>query len=135
MNSRRDWATSNSPNEFRAEPNHGEVRQQIAAAAEAARGVEVEARLAVRTAEERANAVRGKADSLRRAAAAEREARVRAQQARAARQRAAEVAAAVADAGRRLAGRLGEVVGGRVAEPRRAGRRASATVGRDGRRS
>ena len=35
----------------------------------------MEARLAVRTAEERANAVRGRADSLRRAAAAEREAR------------------------------------------------------------
>ncbi len=44
------------------------------AAAEAARSAEVEARLAVRTAEERANAVRGRADSLRRAAAAEREA-------------------------------------------------------------
>ena len=71
---------------------------------ESARSVEVEARLAVRTAEERANAVRGKADSLRRAAAAEREARVRVQQARAARERAAAVAAAVADAGRRLAG-------------------------------
>jgi chromosome segregation protein len=85
-------------------------RQQIAAAAEAARGVEVEARLAVRTAEERANAVRGRADSLRRAAAAEREARVRAQQARIARQHAAAVAAAVADAGRRLADRLGQVV-------------------------
>ncbi len=94
-----------------AEPNHGEVRQQIAAAAESARSVEVEARLAVRTAEERANAVRGRADSLRRAAAAEREARVRAQQARAARQHAATVAAAVADAGRRLADRLGLVVG------------------------
>jgi chromosome segregation protein len=86
-------------------------RHQIAAAAEAARGVEVEARLAVRTAEERANAVRGKADSLRRAAAAEREARVRAQQARAARQHAAAVAAAVADAGRQLAARLAQVVG------------------------
>ncbi|MCV7122888.1 chromosome segregation protein SMC, partial [Mycobacterium lacus] len=58
-------------------------RQAIAAAAESARGVEVEARLAVRTAEERANAVRGRADSLRRAAAAEREARLRAEQARA----------------------------------------------------
>ncbi|HEY2198493.1 MAG TPA: chromosome segregation protein SMC, partial [Mycobacterium sp.] len=86
-------------------------RHQIAAAAEAARGVEVEARLAVRTAEERANAVRGKADSLRRAAAAEREARVRAQQARAARQHAAAVAAAVADLGRQVAGRLAQVVG------------------------
>jgi chromosome segregation protein len=99
------------PQNLSTEPNHGELRQQISAAAEAARGVEVEARLAVRTAEERANAVRGKADSLRRAAAAEREARVRAQQARAARQHAAAVAAAVADSGRRLAGRLGQVVG------------------------
>lgn len=85
-------------------------RQRIAAAAEAARGVEVEARLAVRTAEERANAVRGRADSLRRAAAAEREARIRAQQAHAARLRAAAVAAAVADSGRLLAARLNRVV-------------------------
>lgn len=85
-------------------------RQQIAAATENARSVEVEARLAVRTAEERANAVRGRADSLRRAAAAEREARVRAQQAREARLRAAAVAAAVADSGRLLAQRLKGVV-------------------------
>ncbi len=92
------------------EPSSALVRQQIAAAAETARGVEVEARLAVRTAEERANAVRGRADSLRRAAAAEREARVRAAQARAARLRAAAVAAAVADSGRLLAGRLNRVV-------------------------
>ncbi|MEB3983818.1 chromosome segregation protein SMC [Mycobacterium sp. 663a-19] len=93
-----------------AGPDHAEARQRIAAAAESARGVEVEARLAVRTAEERANAVRGRADSLRRAAAAEREARVRAQQAHAARLRAAAVAAAVADAGRLLAERLDRVV-------------------------
>ncbi|HWF29422.1 MAG TPA: chromosome segregation protein SMC [Mycobacterium sp.] len=93
-----------------AGPSHAEARQQIAAAAESARGVEVEARLAVRTAEERANAVRGRADSLRRAAAAEREARLRAQHAHAARLRAAAVAAAVADAGRLLAGRLSRVV-------------------------
>jgi chromosome segregation protein len=93
-----------------ADPSPAAARQQIAAAAESARGAEVEARLAVRTAEERANAVRGRADSLRRAAAAEREARLRAQQARAARLRAAAVAAAVADAGRLLAGRLDRVV-------------------------
>ena len=85
-------------------------RQQMQAAAEAARAVEVEARLVVRTAEERANAVRGRADSLRRAATAEREARVRAQHARAARQHASEVAAAVAEGGRKVAGRLGTVV-------------------------
>ncbi|MFY2861653.1 chromosome segregation protein SMC [Mycobacterium sp. THU-M104] len=93
-----------------AEPDPTIGRQQIAAAAESARGVEVEARLALRTAEERANAVRGRADSLRRAAAAEREARARAEQARAARLRAAAVAAAVADAGRLLAARLDRVV-------------------------
>lgn len=85
-------------------------RQQIQAAAEAARATEVEARLAVRTAEERANAVRGQADSMRRAAAAERDARVRAQEARAARQHAAEVAAAVSEAGRKVAGHLAGVV-------------------------
>jgi chromosome segregation protein len=97
-----------------AEPSPAEARQGITAARtwlETARSVEVEARLAVRTAEERANAVRGQADSLRRAAAAEREARLRAQQARAARERAAAVAVAVADSGRLLAERLDWVVG------------------------
>ena len=81
-------------------------RQQTVAAAETARAAEVEARLTVRTAEERANAVRGRADSLRRAAAAEREARLRAQRAREAREHAAAVAAAVAESGRNLAQRL-----------------------------
>ncbi|MGE0216790.1 chromosome segregation protein SMC [Mycolicibacterium sp.] len=92
---------------FDAEPVD---RQESTAAAEAARSAEVEARLAVRTAEERANAVRGRADSLRRAAVAEREARVRAQRAREARVHAAAVAAAVADAGRLVAGRLSAAV-------------------------
>ena len=85
-------------------------RQRFTAAAEAARSAEVEARLTVRTAEERANAVRGRADSLRRAAAAEREARVRAARARAARVHAAAVAAAVAESGRQVAARLAAVV-------------------------
>lgn len=87
-----------------------EDRQFMQAAAEEARAVEVEVRLAVRTAEERANAVRGRADSLRRAAAAEREARVRAQRARAAREHAAAVAEAVAESGRRVAEKLSGVV-------------------------
>ncbi|MFA5711372.1 chromosome segregation protein SMC [Mycolicibacterium sp.] len=85
-------------------------REEFAAVADEARTVEVESRLAVRTAEERANAVRGRADSLRRAAAAEREARVRAQQAAAAREHAAAVAATVAAAGREVAQRLSGVV-------------------------
>jgi len=92
---------------FEAEPVD---RQETMAAAEAARAVEVEARLAVRTAEERANAVRGRADSLRRAATAEREARERAQRAREAREHAAAVAAAVAESGRVVAQRLSAVV-------------------------
>jgi chromosome segregation protein len=92
---------------FEAEPVD---RQESTAAAEAARAAEVEARLSVRTAEERANAVRGRADSLRRAAAAEREARIRARQAREARVRAAAVAEAVAESGRLVAQRLSVAV-------------------------
>src|SRR5512146_1803456 len=67
-------------------------------------------RRAGRTAEERVNAVRGRADSLRRAAAAEREARLRAQRAREAREHAAAVAAAVAESGRLVAQRLSAAV-------------------------
>ncbi len=85
-------------------------RKASMSAAEQARAAEVEARLSVRTAEERANAVRGRADSLRRAAAAEREARLRAQRAREARELAAAVAAAVAESGRLVAQRLSAAV-------------------------
>jgi chromosome segregation protein len=92
---------------FEAEPVD---RRESMAAAEAARAAEVEARLTVRTAEERADAVRGRADSLRRAAAAEREARLRAQRAREAREHAAAVAAAVAESGRLVAQRLSAAV-------------------------
>jgi chromosome segregation protein len=86
-------------------------RLESVAAAEAARAAEFEARLTVRTAEERANAVRGRADSLRRAATAEREARLRAQRAREAREHAATVAAAVSESGRLVAQRLATAVG------------------------
>ncbi|WP_099025699.1 chromosome segregation protein SMC [Mycolicibacterium palauense] len=96
-----------TPGEVAAEPVD---RERLMAVAETARATEVEARLAVRTAEERANAVRGRADSLRRAATAEREARERAQRARAAREHAAAVAAAVAESGRRVAERLAAAV-------------------------
>jgi len=92
---------------FEAEPVD---RQASMAAAEQARAFEVEARLAVRTAEERANAVRGRAVSLRRAAAAERDARLRAKRAREAREHAAAVAAAVAESGRLVALRLSAAV-------------------------
>ena len=92
---------------FEAEPVN---RHESTVAAEAARSAEVEARLTVRTAEERANALRGQADSLRRAATAEREARMRARRAREARVHAAAVSAAVAEAGRLVATRLSAAV-------------------------
>ncbi|SMO83085.1 condensin subunit Smc [Geodermatophilus aquaeductus] len=61
----------------------------------AARQAETEARLAVRTAEERARALSGRAEALRRQARQERAARERAEAARLARRRGAEVAARV----------------------------------------
>ncbi|GAA4530703.1 chromosome segregation protein SMC [Amycolatopsis samaneae] len=60
---------------------------------------EMEARLALRTSEERARGIAGKAESLRRAAFAEQQARERAAKAKAARQRGAEIANAVVNAG------------------------------------
>ncbi|MEU6560824.1 chromosome segregation protein SMC [Nocardia nova] len=89
----------------------GQEREQAAAALAEARAMEVEARLSVRTAEERAESVRGKADSLRRAARAERETRARAERAQTARRRAAELAAVVAESAERIAAELETVVG------------------------
>src|SRR4051794_24028004 len=53
-------------------------RERLAEAARAARQLEMDARLSLRTSEERARALHGRADSLVRAAEAEREARARA---------------------------------------------------------
>jgi chromosome segregation protein len=80
------------------EPDTG-ARDEAAAALATARSEEVEARLALRTAEERARALAGRADGLRRSAQAERVARQRAAAAAAARQRGAAVAAEVVRAG------------------------------------
>ena len=101
-------------------PGHGAEstaadREMAAASLAEVRIVEMDARLAVRTAEERAESVRGKADSLRRAAAAEREARIRAERALRARAHAAEVAAAVAESGQRVAAELETVVAAALA--------------------
>ncbi|HEY0814460.1 MAG TPA: chromosome segregation protein SMC, partial [Pseudonocardia sp.] len=85
-----------------------EIRDAAAVAVETARSDEVEARLALRTAEERARAIAGRADSLRRQAAAERQARQRAAAAHAARERGARIAALVVEAG--------ETAGARIAE-------------------
>ncbi|MCP3798019.1 chromosome segregation protein SMC [Allokutzneria sp. A3M-2-11 16] len=74
-------------------------RDEIATQLAASRQEEVEARLVLRTSEERARALLGKADQLRRAARNEREARERAERARAARVRSATVAEAVVRGG------------------------------------
>ncbi len=72
-----------------------EERDRLRAEVGIARQAETEARLAVRTAEERARALHGRAESLRRQARQERAARERAAAARVARERGATVAAAV----------------------------------------
>jgi chromosome segregation protein len=74
-------------------------RDQAADELAVVRQEEVESRLALRTAEERARGIAGKADSLRRAAHAEQQARERAEKARIARARGAEIATAVVNAG------------------------------------
>jgi chromosome segregation protein len=81
-----------------------EERDRLRADVTAARQSETEARLAVRTAEERARALHGRAESLRRQARQERAARERAAAARAARERGAVIAGRVrADAETALA--------------------------------
>ncbi|UER53909.1 chromosome segregation protein SMC [Kineosporiaceae bacterium SCSIO 59966] len=77
-----------------AEPDTGE-RDRLAAAAAAARTAETEARLALRTGEERLRALSGRAESLERAARTEREAAERAARRAEQRRRQAEVARAV----------------------------------------
>jgi chromosome segregation protein len=72
-----------------------EARDRLRAEVAAARQAETEGRLAVRTAEERARALHGRAESLRRQARQERAARERAATVRAARERGAAVAAGV----------------------------------------
>ncbi|WP_442914026.1 chromosome segregation protein SMC [Kribbella sp. NBC_00359] len=76
------------------EPDASE-RDRLAEAAKAGRAAEMEARLALRTTEERARALSGRADSLERAARQEREARARAIARAARRARQAEAAQAV----------------------------------------
>ncbi|MEI4272766.1 AAA family ATPase [Klenkia sp. LSe6-5] len=76
------------------EPSPAE-RDRLRAEVAALRTTETEARLAVRTAEERARSLHGRADSLRRQARQERAARERVEQARRTRTRGAEVAAQV----------------------------------------
>jgi chromosome segregation protein len=87
------------------EPSTDE-RDRLAEAARAARQSETEARLGLRTGEERARALAGRAEGLERAARAEREARDRAAEAARRRARQARVAAAVAAGAQRVLERL-----------------------------
>jgi chromosome segregation protein len=88
-----------------AEPSSGE-RDGLAAAATAARAAEVEARLAVRTGEERVRALAGRAEQLLRAARTERETRRRQEEARARRARGAVIAQAVSEVAQYGLGRI-----------------------------
>jgi chromosome segregation protein len=81
-------------------------REELAAAAVAARQGEMDARLALRTAEEQARALHGRADALDRAAAEERAARARAQQRRERLRREARAAEAVGKAAHVVLARL-----------------------------
>ncbi|WP_327137573.1 AAA family ATPase [Streptomyces sp. NBC_01340] len=78
------------------------VRDRLAADGANARQTEMEARLQVRTHEERVKGLAGRADGLDRAARAEREARARAEQRRARLRHEASVAEAVASGARQL---------------------------------
>ena len=106
------------------------VRDRLAADGANARQTEMEARLQVRTHEERVKGLAGRADSLDRAARAEREARARAEQRRARLRHEAAVAEAVASGARQLLAhvevslaRADEERDRRRARPRRGGSR------------
>ncbi|WP_445280804.1 AAA family ATPase [Streptomyces sp. DSM 118148] len=101
------------------------VRDRLAADGANARQTEMEARLQVRTHEERVRGLAGRADSLDRAARAEREARARAEQRRARLRHEAAVAEAVASGARQLLAHV-EVSLGRAEEERAAAEAAKA---------
>ncbi|MGW1589223.1 chromosome segregation protein SMC [Streptomyces sp. NPDC002386] len=101
------------------------VRDRLAADGANARQTEMEARLQARTHEERVKGLAGRADSLDRAARAEREARARAEQRRARLRHEAAVAEAVASGARQLLAHV-EVSLGRAEEERAAAEAAKA---------
>ncbi|MGW7046078.1 chromosome segregation protein SMC [Streptomyces avermitilis] len=101
------------------------VRDRLAADGANARQTEMEARLQVRTHEERVKGLAGRADSLDRAARAEREARARAEQRRARLRHEAAVAEAVASGARQLLAHV-EVSLGRADKERTAAEAAKA---------
>ncbi|GAA3638795.1 chromosome segregation protein SMC [Streptomyces chitinivorans] len=101
------------------------VRDRLAADGANARQTEMEARLQLRTHEERVKGLAGRADSLDRAARAEREARARAERRRARLRHEREVASAVASGARQLLAHV-EVSLARAGEEREAARGAKA---------
>ncbi|WP_251095113.1 chromosome segregation protein SMC [Streptomyces sp. Caat 7-52] len=101
------------------------VRDRLAADGANARQTEMEARLQARTHEERVKGLAGRADSLDRAARAEREARARAEQRRARLRHEAAVAEAVASGARQLLAHV-EVSLGRAERERSAAEAAKA---------
>ncbi|WP_052864953.1 AAA family ATPase [Streptomyces niger] len=101
------------------------VRDRLAADGANARQTEMEARLQVRTHEERVKGLAGRADGLDRAARAEREARARAEQRRARLRHEARVASAVAEGARQLLAHI-EVSLVRAEEERAAAEEAKA---------
>ncbi|QES56879.1 chromosome segregation protein SMC [Streptomyces venezuelae] len=108
----------------------GSRRDRLAADGANARQTEMEARLQSRTLEERVKGLAGRADSLDRAARAEREARMRAERRRARLRHEAEVARAVADGSRQLLAHV-EVSLGRADEERVAAERAKGLAERE----
>ncbi|MDT4914311.1 MAG: chromosome segregation protein, partial [Pseudonocardiales bacterium] len=97
------------------EPDTAERDAMQAQVAEARQG-EMEARLTVRTGEERVRAMHGRADQLLRAAEIERTARRKQQEARVARARGALIAADVRDAARQVLSRIAESVAAAAVE-------------------
>jgi chromosome segregation protein len=121
------------PVEGQSDSPSTQVRDRLAAAATAARAAEVEARLAVRTGEERARALAGRAESLERAARQERVARERLAALRETRSRGAVTAGAVAAAAQvaleRITGSIAAAAGERdTAAAARAGTDAELAV-------
>ncbi|MGZ8179987.1 chromosome segregation protein SMC [Williamsia sp. SKLECPSW1] len=92
---RRLQAARVDPDDHVTDTGADAERAAAASAVADARSEETDARLALRTAEERLASIRGRADQLRRSAAAERESRARAERQNRSRIQAAEVATAV----------------------------------------
>ncbi len=124
-----DAAQAGGAGEDTAQPAEPAGRQELAEAAVAARGAEMEARLEVRTVEERLRAISGRAESLARAAVAERQAAIRALARAERRAQGASVANAVAAGARLALARIGASSAAADAERQAA---EEAHKGRDG---